>query len=910
MPQEQIIIKFKPEGDDKLIKALKNLKKEQDKVANASKGANQDLKSYKGSTDNATIANNKLAKSQRLVEQRLTSNVKTSNILQGSFASLRNKLLLLSFSMTMAVKPMLNLIKAQSDAEETANKFNVVFGRQAGIVREWANNFGQSIGRASSELQGMLATLQDTFVPLGFVRKEASKLSISLTKLALDVASFNNKADADVIRDFQSALVGNHETVRKYGIVITEAQLASEALRSGIIETKRELTSQEKVQARLNLIVAGSKDAMGDLERTQDSYANTLKRFNAEVIVTQERLGKELIPIAIELLDIMTKLVIHFRDTDAIRNYALFLTGVGISMSGITTATFSLAGSLKFLRTAMIRSGMGALAVGLGYLAERFIFTKEASDEFGDRIDANAIKIKQASDKLIDLTQEIDNYEKAVRSAVDAESTQEAQMSDQIRTLQDLHKAENDILKIKQRLNIASINAIATDEDYIEKLKLGHKQAMEKRSAEQKLVIVKKQLTEASHEEEVGLLAQQKALEQTILHYSVLHPLEVQALANKQKLINAQKDMADLEANNQLILANQEKNALFDNQITIKEQLMANDEKWMQVQKKLTTAQNEMDVAGQAAAQKELNAVKKERISLQLQEIDEETRGMILKENRAVLEGRQTELQAEQNIINEKRNQLDKIHTGILHSETDAAVNRLSYKEAVLALDQQQIELDEKAIALKEQLIDMNIRSAEQVVASTNTAIGAVEANWRAIDNANKQEELSNARTQTQKDAIEEKYAKKAEDRAAKLQGWKLASAISNVALGITQTWRDPNLPVWGKAIATVAQAAAGYAQIQTIRGQEFEQGGLVGGRRHSQGGTMIEAEQGEFVMRRSAVQSIGIENLNRMNEGAGGVSNVTVNVSGNVMSQDYVEGELAGQIKEAIRRGNDFGVG
>jgi len=35
----------------------------------------------------------------------------------------------------------------------------------------------------------------------------------------------------------------------------------------------------------------------------------------------------------------------------------------------------------------------------------------------------------------------------------------------------------------------------------------------------------------------------------------------------------------------------------------------------------------------------------------------------------------------------------------------------------------------------------------------------------------------------------------------------------------------------------------------------------------------------------------------------------VTVNVSGNVMSQDFVEGELAEQIKEAVRRGTDFGI-
>ena len=61
--------------------------------------------------------------------------------------------------------------------------------------------------------------------------------------------------------------------------------------------------------------------------------------------------------------------------------------------------------------------------------------------------------------------------------------------------------------------------------------------------------------------------------------------------------------------------------------------------------------------------------------------------------------------------------------------------------------------------------------------------------------------------------------------------------------------------------------------------------------------------------MSRSAVQSVGLESLNRMNEGGGATSNITVNVSGNVMSQDYVEGELAEQIKEAVRRGNDFGI-
>ena len=111
-----------------------------------------------------------------------------------------------------------------------------------------------------------------------------------------------------------------------------------------------------------------------------------------------------------------------------------------------------------------------------------------------------------------------------------------------------------------------------------------------------------------------------------------------------------------------------------------------------------------------------------------------------------------------------------------------------------------------------------------------------------------------------------------------------------------------------GVPLAATAGAVVGSLVGQAQRHLKFEQGGLIGGRRHSQGGTIIEAEQGEFVMSRNAVESIGIENLNRMNQTGGG-GTVTVNVSGNVMSQDFVEGELAEQIKEAVRRGTDFGI-
>ena len=81
----------------------------------------------------------------------------------------------------------------------------------------------------------------------------------------------------------------------------------------------------------------------------------------------------------------------------------------------------------------------------------------------------------------------------------------------------------------------------------------------------------------------------------------------------------------------------------------------------------------------------------------------------------------------------------------------------------------------------------------------------------------------------------------------------------------------------------------------------------MVGGRRHSQGGTIIEAEQGEFVMSRDAVSRIGVNNLEAMNSGGGGM---TINVQGSVIgTEEFVESVLLDQIKEGLRLGGDIGV-
>ena len=119
-------------------------------------------------------------------------------------------------------------------------------------------------------------------------------------------------------------------------------------------------------------------------------------------------------------------------------------------------------------------------------------------------------------------------------------------------------------------------------------------------------------------------------------------------------------------------------------------------------------------------------------------------------------------------------------------------------------------------------------------------------------------------------------------------------------------------VPILGAAMAgalgSVLSGSSSSAESNFSSTSQFAEGGYVGGRPHSQGGTIIEAERGEFVMSRNATESIGLETLNQMNQSGGGGS-INVSVTGNVLTQDFVEGELAESIKEAVRRGSDFGL-
>lgn len=185
-----------------------------------------------------------------------------------------------------------------SDLEEVHSKFGVVFKGQQDLVGAWAETLVDAYAMSQREAEQYLASIQDLLVPMGMASASAAALSNEVVKLAADLGSFNNQLTSKVMDDYQSALVGNYETMKKYGVVLNETTVQAKALEMGLAATKNELTAADKAQAAHQIILKSSAAAIGDMARTSDGYANTTKRLDSEWEDFAATMGEKFLPAA------------------------------------------------------------------------------------------------------------------------------------------------------------------------------------------------------------------------------------------------------------------------------------------------------------------------------------------------------------------------------------------------------------------------------------------------------------------------------------------------------------------------------------------------------------------------------------------------------------------------------------
>jgi hypothetical protein len=180
----------------------------------------------------------------------------------------------------------------------------------------------------------------------------------------------------------------------------------------------------------------------------------------------------------------------------------------------------------------------------------------------------------------------------------------------------------------------------------------------------------------------------------------------------------------------------------------------------------------------------------------------------------------------------------------LINAETEQAIRDERKKSRDEAIDQA-LEIAQAVADTLGSIIELQGIQSQKRIEEINAANEAEKAaiEGSTISEAQKQRKLEALRIRTEQKVAAEKTRQAKAEKAAAIFNATIGTAAA-VAKAVT---------VVEKAIAL----ASGLAQIAIIAATpipKFKKGGMVGGRSHEAGGTLIEAERGEFVVNKNSV--------------------------------------------------------
>lgn len=261
--------------------------------------------------------------------------------------------------------------RAAIDAEELQSAFNTTFGNLASGMNRWAEATGNAMGRSTQEMQKLANTFGIFFNQAAPTKQAAAQMSQAFAVLAQDLASFYN-VDADTaLQKLRSGLSGESEPLRDFGVFLSEAAVQAKAMQLGLTGVGNELTEQEKILARYQLILEGTRNAQGDVARTSSSTANQLRAAKSQWEELSVQLGSQLLPHLNTLAAAATAVLQKFSElSPATQRFIVVAAGVAAVLGPIALGIGGLVGGFGAVLPLIVKAGplFMALASGIGSL--------------------------------------------------------------------------------------------------------------------------------------------------------------------------------------------------------------------------------------------------------------------------------------------------------------------------------------------------------------------------------------------------------------------------------------------------------------------------------------------------------------------------------------------------------------
>lgn len=194
--------------------------------------------------------------------------------------------------------------------EGESRRSAIVFGESLAFVTREAEKNAIALGLTRREYITAAAATQDLLIPLGFQRKEASRLSVELTNLSGVLSNWvgGQKDAREVSEILTKSILGETEQIKTLGIKIDQTS-PSFNRRVKLLQETNDLTrEQARALEILNQITTKSADAQAEFAKETKSLAQQEAQANAVLREQMEIFAKDITPSYIRWIKFKTDL--------------------------------------------------------------------------------------------------------------------------------------------------------------------------------------------------------------------------------------------------------------------------------------------------------------------------------------------------------------------------------------------------------------------------------------------------------------------------------------------------------------------------------------------------------------------------------------------------------------------------
>ena len=251
---------------------------------------------------------NKFSNSTKKLSSNLLNINNSVKSLSSSFSGLR-RIATQALSIAAIVNVGKKMVKLSSDLIEVQNVVDTVFGDMSDDINDFSQSALKSFGLTELQAKNFVSVFGGLLEASDIVGDAQKEMSINLTKLTGDVASFYNMDYDEVFNKLQSGLTGEVMAMRAFGVNMTIANMEAWALSQGITKSYDSMNQAEKTALRYNYMLEKLLNAQGDFNKTQGSWANQTRILVSQIQQLGGILGGFLQKILYPILTVINQII-------------------------------------------------------------------------------------------------------------------------------------------------------------------------------------------------------------------------------------------------------------------------------------------------------------------------------------------------------------------------------------------------------------------------------------------------------------------------------------------------------------------------------------------------------------------------------------------------------------------------